>query len=406
MTHRRGWRSTGVICLFVMLAMPQLVRAQAVPVSEEPRVDTPTTKARFLPALAANAVAAAPHRDGASRSGNGGFEQPDVEPTATPPVTAPTDAATSTPTCTPHSAPPPFCDPGESYVCSDQQCRLGCVCVPDTPTPSPTRTPTTTCPPVFPPQNCTAQENVTCQEYRCGFDCGCACPGDCNRDDRISLAELVAAVRIALGHAPATDCLAAICDCYPGTACAEGVRIACLVRAVRSALAGCSIATATPIPALRYRLLAGSTIEYRPVSPERPHPQPVSGTLDFVRSDSGSPNTLFEYTLSGVELDGGAEFSVSTGTPTALGCAGERGFGCLSATTIYPGAYFVARLSINGEEAWLDGGALRDSESRPPRFQDHPLQLCGVAGTRSVNCDAIFDGLDAGYVLRLFAVPE
>ncbi len=59
------------------------------------------------------------------------------------------------------------------------------------------------------------------------------CPGDCNGDGRITIDEIVTAVNIALGATELSACPAAACD---GPA---GVAIACLVRAVAEALAGC-----------------------------------------------------------------------------------------------------------------------------------------------------------------------
>ncbi len=59
------------------------------------------------------------------------------------------------------------------------------------------------------------------------------CAGDCDGDDRVSIAELVLGVRINMGLAVIDDCSAANSDLQPG------VSIADLVRAVESSLAGC-----------------------------------------------------------------------------------------------------------------------------------------------------------------------
>ncbi len=162
------------------------------------------------------------------------------------PTPTPTPTMTGTRTCQP-AAPPRTCGPGEGRVCEDEQCVVGCSCALTTPTSSPI--PTTTCPPVLPPPDCATGDNLTCFEYRCGFGCACACAGDCNLNAIVSVDELITAVRIALDGAPATACLSAVCDCSPGSACAAGVRIDCLVRAVTRALEGCAPrAIPTPTP--------------------------------------------------------------------------------------------------------------------------------------------------------------
>jgi len=61
------------------------------------------------------------------------------------------------------------------------------------------------------------------------------CPGDCNGDGRTTVAELVAAVSIALGRAPGERCAAG----YPCQSSLGCVGIAQLVRAVGAALNGC-----------------------------------------------------------------------------------------------------------------------------------------------------------------------
>ncbi len=63
-----------------------------------------------------------------------------------------------------------------------------------------------------------------------------ACPGDCNRDTRVAVAELIQGVRIALGQAAADSCAAVDGDLSGDVAVVE------LVAAVRAALAGCSLA--------------------------------------------------------------------------------------------------------------------------------------------------------------------
>jgi hypothetical protein len=56
--------------------------------------------------------------------------------------------------------------------------------------------------------------------------------GDCNRDDAVSVAEIVTGVAIALEQVPLARC--------PAVACGTRVGVDCLVRAVRAALRGCA----------------------------------------------------------------------------------------------------------------------------------------------------------------------
>ena len=61
-----------------------------------------------------------------------------------------------------------------------------------------------------------------------------ACPGDCNSDHGVDVAELISAVNIALGNADITTCTAVDVD-------GDGdVRINELIAAVQSALGGCA----------------------------------------------------------------------------------------------------------------------------------------------------------------------
>jgi len=87
-----------------------------------------------------------------------------------------------------------------------------------TPTTAPTTTPT-------PSPTPSATPSVT--------PTGPTCAGDCNADGRVNIAELVVAVRIALGELPAAACAAVDAD-HSGT-----VEIAELVGAVRRSLDGC-----------------------------------------------------------------------------------------------------------------------------------------------------------------------
>lgn len=72
------------------------------------------------------------------------------------------------------------------------------------------------------------------------------CPCDCNGDGSINISELIAALNVALGSAPASSC-PALPDCPPDGIC---ILIASLVRCVDLALSGgCSTEpTPTPLP--------------------------------------------------------------------------------------------------------------------------------------------------------------
>lgn len=121
----------------------------------------------------------------------------------TPPATP-----TATPTCTPGACAPPSCPPGGAIVC--QPCGCDCRCAP-TATPTPT-----------PP--------------------GAGCAGDCDGDGRVTIAELVRGVAVALGIAPAARC-GAYADCG-ASGCLQR-----LVEAVADSLHGCArtvTPTATP----------------------------------------------------------------------------------------------------------------------------------------------------------------
>jgi hypothetical protein len=81
---------------------------------------------------------------------------------------------------------------------------------------APTQTPTSPSPTVIPP---TATPTTGCE-------------GDCDADGRVTVDELVRAVRINLGELPLSAC--------PAFGAATSVRIEQLVRAVNNALRGCT----------------------------------------------------------------------------------------------------------------------------------------------------------------------
>lgn len=155
-------------------------------------------------------------------------------------------ATTPTPTCTAASAPPRTCSPGASWHC-EGACPPSCLCA--------TQTPTATCPPSSPAPECGSGDNAVCDQYGCALGCQCACPGDCNQDGAVSVSELIVGVRIAIGAAAPSSCLAMTCDCTPGERCFPGARVECLVRAVNAAVDGCPGAT-TPTPTPTPRPLA------------------------------------------------------------------------------------------------------------------------------------------------------
>ncbi len=151
----------------------------------------------------------------------------------------------ATPTCPPPPAAP-TCAPGTTYLCRDE-CRVDCFCATATPTPSPSPTSTGECRPTVPPP-CDDGETAVCSEYRCAVGCDCACTGDCDRNGVVAIDEIVTAVTMALnGDFYPTGCFAALCGCRPGSFCQNsGVTIECLVRAVGHALDGCPGEVATP----------------------------------------------------------------------------------------------------------------------------------------------------------------
>jgi N-acetylglucosamine-6-sulfatase len=98
------------------------------------------------------------------------------------------------------------------------------------------------------------------------------CPGDCDRDSRVSIDELILAVRVAQGSD--ADCGAADVD-------GDGVvRIDELVRAVRASLMGCAPAPTATLPATAAPTMTGS-----PSPNATPPPNIILIELDDVRAD-------------------------------------------------------------------------------------------------------------------------
>lgn len=168
-------------------------------------------------------------------------------------------------------------------------------------------------------------------------------------------------------------------------------------------------ATTTPSPTLliRYRLTAGSQILFSPPSPvEAPTVvEPLSGTFTVVRAQPRPLNTIFAFTITGIDFHGGSQFIVTDGNPMPIGCALETSLGCIQALTFeYPRrVHMFARVSVNGQEVGLNGSGSLDDENDPPTIEN--LEACGVGIDRSVDCEAVYGGTETGYVLTIFAVP-
>ena len=67
-----------------------------------------------------------------------------------------------------------------------------------------------------------------------------ACPGDCDGDGRVTIAELIRGVNIALGNAPLSNCPAFDLNANGAVAVNE------LIAAVNASLTGCPIAPIFP----------------------------------------------------------------------------------------------------------------------------------------------------------------
>lgn len=105
------------------------------------------------------------------------------------------------------------------------------------PTPTSTPTPELACPTGPPQLRCESDETIVCDEYRCGIQCRCTATGDCDENHVVNIAELVTAVHMILNpELPATTCLAAVCNCLPGSLCSAPATIECVITAVTNAL--------------------------------------------------------------------------------------------------------------------------------------------------------------------------
>lgn len=171
---------------------------------------------------------------------------------------------------------------------------------------------------------------------------------------------------------------------------------------------GTPTSSATP-SGITYRLIEGSTILFAASTPAVPPPVPVplSGTFSVFQSNPAPPNTVFTFTITKIDFQGGSDFLVTDGNRMPFGCAGEISLGCIQSLTLdFPRRVYASMLvSINGQgNLQLFGGGLLDSTSDPPTFNN--LNICGGSPEQSSSCDAIRSGNEAGYALTIFAVPE
>jgi hypothetical protein len=172
---------------------------------------------------------------------------------------------------------------------------------------------------------------------------------------------------------------------------------------------GTSTPSATASPrstiTITYRLTEGSTIL---VVPPTPVPSPtgreaLSGAFTVVCSEPPPPNTVFQFTVTSIDLQAPSGLAVTSGQAGPFGCNGETGLGCMNAITIDERVFFSAAVSINGEPVTLDGAALLESGSGLPALNN--LEVCGTRAGRSLDCQAIRNGTTSGYDLLIFAVP-
>lgn len=165
----------------------------------------------------------------------------------------PTDTSTPTPTATPTCMNTPVCDPPYTHAwCGNfpgSRDRCDCICE-GVETPTAAASPTPACPGAPTPRPCAMGATQVCGDYRCALGCECACIGDCDGNNLVSVNELIVAVNMSLtGSTDTAICGAALCRCYVGNACTERVSIDCITGAVANALSGC---TAPPTATVTY----------------------------------------------------------------------------------------------------------------------------------------------------------
>ena len=165
-----------------------------------------------------------------------------------------------------------------------------------------------------------------------------------------------------------------------------------------------------------YQLGEGSSIVISQGSGVPPTPSALKGTFGVVVSTALPPNTLIGLTITRVHLSGPG-ISVTSGKRSAIGCSSpqELSYGCISANTINrpPITFVTASFSVNGRTAEFFGtGPFEGDQDLPPYDGTTPpppfnnLELCGTAPSVPVSCDDIRSGVQAGYALTIFAIPE
>jgi hypothetical protein len=112
------------------------------------------------------------------------------------------------------------CEARQTAGCSQSTCEA-CVCDIDGPC----------CTGVW-DQQCAGEAAGACAD-QCVCDVVSSCPGDCDNDGQVTVSNLITAVNIALGNAPAVDCSAVDTDGGGDVAVNE------LIQAVNAALIGC-----------------------------------------------------------------------------------------------------------------------------------------------------------------------
>jgi hypothetical protein len=243
-----------------------------------------------------------------------------------------------------------------------------------------------------PPPTCATGSRRVCRDAACSVGCACRllpCTGDCSGDGQVDIGEVIQFVGVALGSVSATRC--PVPSLLPS--------IGDLVRAVKSALFGCS----GPVT---YRLLGGSTIVRTLMAGATPIIQPLTGSFTVIQSDIPAPNTWFELTVTALEFRAG-DVVIGAGRNTT-GCNATTGVGCLTSITFEfpPHSYASASVTIEGEGGLvgLNGVGALDPESDLLGFPEllH-VELCGSAAEPFASCEAIRSGNEAGYALGLTA---
>lgn len=213
-----------------------------------------------------------------------------------------------------------------------------------------------------------------------------ACVGDCSGTSTVAVNDLITLVNIALGDGQPSTCAS-------GIPAGTNVDVSLIIQGVDNALLGCPI---------QYRLIAGSQI----IDSSQPGPvvvEALQGTFE-VRPLFAGPNTVFQFDIVKLTLEGGSRFAVT----------GDSGLIVASTFDLEPGvppdAYMWATLLINGSGVGANGEGpyhcnqlpCFDYITDPPSFDG--LEVCGAVG-KVATCDQIHTGTAGGYTLTIFAVP-